>query len=47
MEIRKKAKNENLTDKMINEFISASDPMGGYTGTPLDKENPVQDADDL
>lgn len=26
---------------------SKNDPLGSYTGTPIDGEQPIQDADDL
>lgn len=28
-------------------FISNNDPLGSYTGNPIDGGQPVQDADDL
>jgi hypothetical protein len=35
-------------DPAIADFpASEFDPMGGYTGNPIDGEAPVQDADDL
>ena len=44
-------KNENKTQKVINEYKSAgkkTDPYGSYTGNCKGKrEKPVQDADDL
>ena len=55
---RKKKRNgvENLIEQsemlqaVLEEASSAStqfDPLGSYTGTPKDGEEPVQDADDL
>lgn len=35
----KKKKNKN--------FVDRNDPLGSYTGTPIDGDMPVQDADDL
>ncbi len=35
----KKRKNKKFVDK--------NDPLGAYTGTPIDGEMPTQDADDL
>lgn len=28
-------------------MVDKNDPLGAYTGTPIDGEVPVQDADDL
>ncbi len=28
-------------------MVDKNDPLGSYTGTPLDGEEPIQDADDL
>lgn len=28
-------------------FVDKNDPLGAYTGTPIDGEIPTQDADDL
>ena len=37
-----------VVQDILNLPPSATDPMGSYTGVPLDeKETPVQDADDL
>ena len=33
--------------RTANNFASADDPLGSYTGTPADGGKPVQDADDL
>lgn len=44
---RKKPKKEGRNSRKTKPEIVA-DPMGSYTGKPLDpKEKPVQDADDL
>jgi len=33
--------------KKKSKFVSKNDPLGAYTGTPIDGTKPVQDADDL
>ena len=45
-------KKKNKVDETIKSFHSnknkiPSDNFGSYTGSPIDKEEPVQDADDL
>ena len=36
------------TNKNINKnFLSKTDPQGSYTGSTIDNEKPIQDADDL
>lgn len=38
----------NVVDSMINQPPQKNDPLGSYTGKPLDiNEVPTQDADDL
>lgn len=40
--------NSPLVNEIVNQPPSREDPMGMYTGNPLDEnEVPVQDADDL
>ncbi len=47
-EISPKEKVQNTIAHLQGEMISYSDPLGSYTGRPLeDYETPVQDADDL
>ena len=46
MKIKKERMNKNVS-KIIKSFKSKSDPMGGYTGNPIDGGKPVQDADDI
>lgn len=47
--IQHKAKgNTPLVNSIVNQPPSKEDPMGMYTGNPLDENDvPVQDADDL
>lgn len=33
--------------KRKNKMVDKNDPLGAYTGTPIDGEIPIQDADDL
>ena len=33
--------------KKKSTFVDKNDPLGAYTGTPIDGQTPVQDADDL
>lgn len=33
--------------KKKKKFVSKNDPLGAYTGSPIDGEKPIQDADDL
>ncbi|GHU58915.1 hypothetical protein FACS1894133_4590 [Clostridia bacterium] len=33
--------------QVASSFVSAQDPDGSYTGTPVDGGMPVQDADDI
>ncbi len=42
----KSAQNKSMKKKK-SKFVDKNDPLGSYTGTPLDGEKPVQDADDL
>ena len=37
----------HAAQRTANNFVSADDPLGSYTGTPADGGTPVQDADDL
>ena len=44
------AHNKNMKQKnkkQKSKFISNTDPLGSYTGNPIDGGQPVQDADDL
>lgn len=44
----KMVKNSRLVNDMVNQPPSQTDPMGMYTGNPMNEmEVPVQDADDL
>lgn len=39
---------DEVIDSIINEPASNTDPLGSYTGRPMDEgAEPVQDADDL
>lgn len=40
-------KNKNKKYYEKRKIISKFDPLGSYTGNPIDKEKPVQDVDDL
>ena len=47
-QVSPKEKVQNTIAHLQGEMISYSDPLGSYTGRPLeDYETPVQDADDL
>lgn len=47
MKIKKQKKIKDTTDKIIKAFKGKNDPFGSYTGNPVDKKEPVQDADDI
>ena len=41
-------KAEDIIDSIVNQPASDTDPLGSYTGHPVDEGDiPVQDADDL
>lgn len=41
-------KKRNCVEQIVTQTPSSTDPMGSYTGKPMDlDEVPVQDADDL
>ena len=43
-----KGHNDYMKKKKVkHEFIKKNDPLGSYTGNPIDGEEPIQDADDL
>ena len=45
---KKQIKMQRLTDSLVNQRPSKTDPDGSYTGKPMDPDAiPVQDADDL
>lgn len=45
---KKKREIMNKVEEMIDMQASKTDPLGSYTGVPVDPdEKPVQDADDL
>jgi len=45
---RKEKKAKKLAAQTpVRTFESDSDVLGSYTGTPMDGERPIQDADDL
>lgn len=47
MQYKEKSAKE-IVDSIINEPPSETDPLGSYTGRPMDENAvPVQDADDL
>ena len=46
--LQKPVAKDSLVTRLIHQLPSKTDPMGMYTGHPVDEyEGPVQDADDL